>query len=254
MREPISPGLSDEEVQRYSRQLLLAGFREPQQLRLRAATAVVVGCGGLGTAAALYLVGAGVGRVRLCDGDIVSLDNLHRQVAFRERDIGRDKAEALAAQLRELNREVAAEPRNARLKPRDLDGALTGADLVLECSDDPETKFAVNDWCVRQGANLVVAGAIGWRGQVLAVSPGGPCYRCLFHDVPQGAEVSCRTAGVAGPVVGAVGSMQALIGMRILARLEPSPPSGRLLDLDATTLRWRAVHFERDPACVSHVP
>lgn len=252
MSDPIYAGLSDEEVERYSRQLLLAGFREPQQMRLGAAMAVVVGCGGLGTAAALYLAGAGIGRIRLCDGDVVSLDNLHRQVAFRERDIGRDKAEALAAQLRELNREITPEPWSARLEPRDLDGALTGADLVLECSDDPETKFAVNDWCVRQGANLVVAGAIGWRGQVLAVPPGGPCYRCLFHDVPQGAAVSCRTAGVAGPLVGVVGSMQALIGMRILGRLEPSPPPGRLLDLDAANLRWRAVNFARDPGCVSH--
>lgn len=244
--------LTEQEIVRYSRQLLLPDVHEAQQLGLKSATVAVVGCGGLGAVAGLYLAGAGVGRLRLCDGDAVSLDNLHRQVAYRERDLDRGKAEALAGELLELNRDISIQTVSRRLEPGDLDLALGGASLVLECSDDPDTKFAVNDWCVSKGTPLVVAGAIGWHGQVLAVLPPGPCYRCLFSAVPRGADVSCRTAGVAGPLVGVVGSMQALIAMRLLAGLLPRSPAGRLLDFDASTLRWRDVRFPRDAACASH--
>ena len=249
--EGVADGLSDVEVERYSRQLLLPRMDEAAQLRLRRATVAVVGCGALGSAAAPYLVGAGVGRVLLLDPDVVALDNLHRQVQFTAADIGASKAERMAERLRSLNELVVVEPRTTKAAPMAVAPALDGADLTLECTDDPANKFALNDWAVGAGRQLVIAGVTGLRGQVLAVGPDGPCYRCLF-TAPPAAAADCRTAGILGPVAGVVGAMQALLALIRLTGIGPANLEGRLWDLDAGAMRWREIHFPRDPSCPSH--
>jgi molybdopterin/thiamine biosynthesis adenylyltransferase len=249
--EGAEDGLSDVEVERYSRQLLLPEMGEAAQLRLRRATVAVVGCGALGSAAAPYLVGAGVGRVLLLDPDIVALDNLHRQVQFSTADIGASKSRRLAERLRALNELVVVEPFPFRADPSSLSVTLDGAELILECTDDPETKFALNDWAVGTGRPLVIAGVTGLRGQVLQVDASGPCYRCLFRATPA-AAADCRTAGILGPVAGVVGAMQALLALTWLAGISSANLAGRLWDLDAGAMRWREIHFPRDPNCPSH--
>ncbi len=245
--------LDDTEIERYSRQLLLREVGEVGQLRLRGYRAVVVGCGGLGVPAASYLVAAGVGEVRLVDGDRVSLDNLQRQVAFTEGDIGLAKAAALAAHLRGLNSAVSVTAVERCLDPELPDEVFDRADLVLECSDSPRLKFGVNDFCVARRLPLVVGGAIQWQGQLVRVSPGGPCYRCLFGAAPAQAEVTCRQAGVFGPVVGVIGAAQALEGLKLLLGLGQDWPS-QLLQFDALRSQWRGLRLRRDPNCPVHVP
>lgn len=247
---PRAHQLDDSDVERYSRQLLLPEVGEPQQLWLRRARVAVIGCGGLGGPAALHLVGAGVGRILLIDPDLVSLDNLHRQVAFRTADIGRAKVEVLAAALRRLDPGADVEERREQLLPDALEGSLVGLDLVLECSDQPSLKFAVNDWCVRHGVPLVVGGAIGWGGQVTSVTPQSGCFRCLFRAADPAAERSCRSAGVIGPLVGVIGALQALEAVRLL--IGPDPGEGRLTDFDGRTGRWRSLRLIRDPDCRAH--
>jgi molybdopterin/thiamine biosynthesis adenylyltransferase len=249
---PPDERLEDAEVERYSRQLLLPEVGEAGQLRLGRALAVVVGCGGLGGPAALFLAAAGVGRIRLPDPDRLELDNLHRQVAFRTADIGRPKAELLAEELRRLNPLVLAEPMVAKVSEGSVDTILEGADLVLECSDDPATKFLVNEWCVRQGTALVVGGAIRFSGQLVVVAPGAACYRCLFLGPPAQAAASCREAGVIGPLVGVVGALQALEGMKLVLGLVRPTTAGRLIDFEALSARWRELPFLKSAACGLH--
>lgn len=249
--ERPADGLSGAEVERYSRQLLLPQMDEAAQLRLRGAAVAVVGCGALGSAAAPYLVGAGVGRVLLFDPDVVALDNLHRQVQFTTADIGASKADRLAERLRSLNQLVAVEPHPVRADPTALEAALGSSGLILECTDDPVTKFALNDWAVGEGRQLVIAGATGLRGQVLEVGASGPCYRCLFPGTRE-AAADCRTAGILGPVAGVVGAMQALLALSWITGVGPANRTGRLWDLDAGTVRWREIRFSRDPRCPSH--
>jgi sulfur carrier protein ThiS adenylyltransferase len=243
--------LDDSDIERYSRQLLLEELGEPEQLRLRRARVAVIGCGGLGGPAALHLVGAGVGRILLIDPDLVSLDNLHRQVAFRTADIGRSKVRVLGAALRHLNPRVEVEEEREQLLPEALEERLQGSDLVLECSDQPSLKFAVNDWCVAHGLPLVVGGAIGWRGQVTTVTAESGCFRCLFRAPNPATERSCQSAGVIGPLVGVIGALQALEGVRLL--IGPNQGEGRLADFDGRTGRWRSLRLLRDPGCRAHL-
>jgi molybdopterin/thiamine biosynthesis adenylyltransferase len=250
--QPSSQRLEDAEVERYSRQLLLPEIGEAGQLGLRRTSAVVVGCGGLGGPAALFLAAGGVGRVRLIDPDLVELDNLHRQVAFRSSDVGKPKAELLAQSLRLLNPLVSVEAVVAALDEESVGPVLAGADLVLECSDDPATKFLINQVCVHSRTALVVGGAIGFAGQLVVVAPEAACYRCLFNTVPPGAATSCRAAGVFGPLVGVVGALQALEGMKLALGLGRSSPEGRLLDFDALRSRWRELTFPIAPDCGLH--
>jgi molybdopterin/thiamine biosynthesis adenylyltransferase len=249
---PQKEHLEDAEIERYSRQLLLPELGEAGQLRLGRSLAVVVGCGGLGGPAALFLAAAGVGRIRLADPDRVELDNLHRQVAFRSADIGRPKAEVLAEELRRLNPLVSAESVVAEVGDGSVDRILDRADLVLECSDDLATKFLVNELCVRQGTALVVGGAIGFSGQLVVVAPGAACYHCLFPGPPAQAAATCREAGVIGPLVGVVGALQALEGMKLVLGLVRSASAGRLIDFEALSARWRELPFPKSAACGLH--
>ena len=242
--------LEDEEIERYGRQLLLPEFREGEQLRLLNSRAVLIGVGGLGGPAALHLAGSGLGALRLVDSDRVALDNLHRQVAFRTADIGEPKTKVICRAIQALNSQVSVEEHRGPLNADNIDSLLLGADVVLECSDGPETKFLVNDWCVRHRLPLVIGGAIGWRGQLTVVSPGGPCYRCLFKAPSDEMLRSCREAGVIGPLVGVIGSLQALEAIRLV--LWPERFKNRLLDFDGESGRWRTISLERDDRCPVH--
>lgn len=215
-------------VERYSRQLLLREVGESGQLRLAQAQAVVVGCGGLGVPAALYLGAAGVGRLLLVDPDRISLDNLNRQVAYRTDEIGEPKAALLRTRVQQLNPAIAVESRAEAVNEDSIGRLLAEADVVLECSDDPITKFLVNDFCVREGIAVVVGGAVGLAGQVVAVPPGGACYRCLFGSPPADLGQSCREAGVLGPVVGLIGSLQALEAIKLICGWGLDPGGGSL--------------------------
>lgn len=243
--------LDEAAVERYSRQLLLREIGEAGQLRLTHSQVAVVGCGGLGVPAALYLGASGVGRLTLIDPDRVALDNLNRQVAYRTDEIGEPKAKLLAQRIHELNPTIEVGARQESVDSLSLRALLSEVDVVLECSDDPATKFLINDFCVAEGIGLVVGGAVGLTGQVVTVPPGAACYRCLFAAPPAGPAQTCREAGVLGPLVGMIGSLQALEAIKLISGIGRET-GGRLLDFDATTARWREVRFPLDPNCSAH--
>lgn len=235
-----------DEVERYSRHLVLRELGGPGQQRLKAAQVAVVGAGGLGAPAALYLAAAGVGRLRLIDPDTVSLSNLQRQVIFDTADVGAPKTERAAARLRALNPHVEVETRARALTEADTAELLAGCDLVLDGTDDFPTRFAVNAACVALGVPLV-SGALGrWTGQV-GVFEGRPCYRCLVPEIPPDAE-TCAAVGVVGALAGVVGSFMALEAVKRLTGAG-EPLSGRLLIHDGLAGEGRTVRVGADPDC-----
>ncbi|OYX36386.1 MAG: molybdopterin biosynthesis protein MoeB [Caulobacterales bacterium 32-69-10] len=237
---------SDEEVERYARHLVLREVGGPGQQRLKAARVLIVGAGGLGAPAALYLAAAGVGMIGLADPDRVSLSNLQRQVIFATADIGRAKVDAAAERLAAINPHVQVEAHAVAVTPENAESVVAGYDLVLDGTDDFATRFAVNAACVHAGKTLV-SGALGrWTGQV-GVFSGRPCYRCLVPDVPPEAE-TCAAVGVMGALAGVIGSMMALEALKHLAGAG-EPLDGRLLIYDALAAEARTVRIGADPAC-----
>jgi molybdopterin/thiamine biosynthesis adenylyltransferase len=237
---------SDEEVDRYARHLVLREIGGAGQQALKAASVLIVGAGGLGAPAALYLAAAGVGRVGLVDPDTVALSNLQRQILYDSGDVGRAKVEAAAERLTGLNAHVATQPIAARLGPDNAAALVRPYDLVLDGTDDFATRFAVNDACLAEGKPLV-SGAIGrWTGQV-GVFSGRPCYRCLVPDIPPEAE-TCATVGVIGALAGVIGAMMALEAIKLITRAGESL-TGRLLIYDALAAETRTVRVGADPAC-----
>jgi molybdopterin/thiamine biosynthesis adenylyltransferase len=237
---------SDEEVDRYARHLVLREIGGAGQQALKAASALIVGAGGLGAPAALYLAAAGVGRIGLADPDTVALSNLQRQILYASADIGRAKVEVAAERLTGLNPHVAIEPLAARLGPDNAAALVRPYDLVLDGTDDFATRFAVNDACLAEGKPLV-SGAIGrWTGQV-GVFAGRPCYRCLVPDIPPEAE-TCATVGVIGALAGVIGAMMALEAIKLITHAGDSL-TGRLLIYDALSAETRTVRVGADPAC-----
>jgi molybdopterin-synthase adenylyltransferase len=241
--------LDEEELVRYSRQIVLREVGGRGQLRLRSASVAVVGAGGLGSPAALYLAAAGVGRLTIVDDDRVALDNLHRQVLHDSGSVGEPKTESARRRLAALNPRVAVRTVAARLTSGNAGELLAGHDVVVEGSDNFSTKFTVNDACVRLGACAVIGGVIRFEGQVVVVPPGAPCYRCLFGgEPPAGLLPGCRAAGVLGPVAGMVGCLQASEALRHLLGAGEAQ-GGRVLLLEGLRPRLRAVSFPRDPGC-----
>jgi molybdopterin/thiamine biosynthesis adenylyltransferase len=237
---------SDEEVERYARHLVLREIGGPGQQRLKAARVLIVGAGGLGAPAALYLAAAGVGDLALVDPDTVALSNLQRQVLYASADEGRIKVEAAAERLAALNGDVRVTPIAERLTAANARDLIGGFDLVLDGTDDFATRFAVNAACVAEGVALV-SGAIGrWTGQV-GVFAGRPCYRCLVPDVPPDAE-TCAAVGVIGALAGVIGSMMALEAVKLIAGAGEAL-TGRLLIYDALAAEARTVRIGADPQC-----
>ena len=237
---------SPEEVDRYARHLVLREIGGPGQQKLKAARVLVVGAGGLGAPAALYLAAAGVGRIGLVDPDRVALSNLQRQVIYSTADVGRLKVEAAAERLLALNDGVAVEPLPFALTAGNARELVRGYDLVLDGTDDFAVRFIVNDACMAEGRTLV-SGALGrWTGQV-GVFSGRPCYRCLVPDVPPDAE-TCSAVGVVGALAGVIGSMMALEAVRIITGAG-EPLAGRLLIYDGLAGESRTVRVGADEAC-----
>ena len=237
---------SDDEVERYARHLVLREVGGPGQQRLKAARVLIVGAGGLGAPAALYLAAAGVGTLVLADADKVDVSNLQRQVIYTQDDVGRGKVEAAADRLTALNPHVHIERVPVHLEAANARALVRGCDLVLDGTDDFATRFTVNAACVAEHVTLV-SGAIGrWTGQV-GVFRRAPCYRCLVPEIPPEAE-TCSAVGVVGALAGVVGSMMALEAIKILTSAG-DPLNGRLLIYDGLSAETRTVKIGPDPEC-----
>ena len=241
--------MTDDELLRYSRQILLPEFDIDGQERLRRSRALIVGLGGLGSPVAMYLAAAGVGRLTLVDFDTVDLSNLQRQIVHRTADIGRLKVESARDTLLALNPSVAVTTLPQALDEAELREQVRQADVVVDGCDNLPARLAINAACVRAGVPLVSGAAIRLEGQVLVWRPGekGACYRCLYRDADAAPE-TCAQTGVLAPVVGIVGSIQALEAIKVLTDFGETL-AGRLLLLDAKRMEWRTLKVRRDPAC-----
>lgn len=242
---------SSDETERYKRHILLKEIGGPGQQRLKVATVAVVGMGGLGAPAALYLAAAGVGFLRLIDPDTVALSNLQRQVLYNSMDIGALKVEAADIALISLNPHVDVDPRVAKIDASNALHHLAGADVVLDGTDDFATRFAVNAACHQLRVPLV-SGAVGrWDGQVgvfaSGVTRGAPCYRCFVPETPPDVE-PCAEAGIVGALTGVIGAMMALEAIKVITGAG-APPAGRLLLFDGLGGAARTVRLAADPAC-----
>ena len=242
--------LSDEELERYSRHLLLTGFSEDHQQRLREASVLVVGAGGLGGPAALYLAASGVGRLVVADGDRVELSNLQRQIVHSEATIGVNKAASAGVRLHAINSAIAVEALEERLVGERLERLIAGCDLVVDASDDFPTRYAINRLCRRHRRLHVFGACIGWRGQLTVFDHGAgtPCLECLFSEADAPEAGNCHSLGVFSPLTGVVGSLMAAEAVRGLAGLTPSIV-GRLLCLDLAQADWRWLGVVADEAC-----
>ena len=242
--------LSDAQLLRYNRQILLNDFDVAGQESLLRASVLVVGLGGLGCPAALYLAAAGVGRLLLADGDVVEVGNLQRQIAHGDADIGRNKASSAAAAIAALNPEIAVEVIPEQLDESSMAPLLGRADLVVDATDNYPARFALNRVCIGAGVPLVSAAAVGSEGQLSVFDParGGPCYRCLYPDTSGLTALSCSQSGVLAPLVGVMGSLQAMEVLKILAGFG-EPLRGRLLLLDLRSADIRELRILPRPDC-----
>jgi molybdopterin/thiamine biosynthesis adenylyltransferase len=237
---------TDAEIERYARHLVLREVGGPGQQRLKAASALIVGAGGLGSPAALYLAAAGIGTLILVDPDDVDLSNLQRQILYAEADLGQPKVEAAADRLAALNPHIFIAGAAEAFDAANADRLVEGVDLVLDGTDDFAVRYEVNAACVRHGKPLI-SGAIGrWTGQV-GVFAGQPCYRCLVPETPPDAE-TCVAVGVVGALAGVVGSMMALEAIKLITGAG-EPLLGRLLIYDALSAETRTVRIGADPEC-----
>ncbi|MFL9811903.1 molybdopterin-synthase adenylyltransferase MoeB [Stutzerimonas sp. VN223-3] len=242
--------LSDDELLRYSRQILLKQVDIDGQLKLKQSRVLIVGLGGLGSPVALYLAAAGVGELHLADFDSLDLTNLQRQIAHDTPSVGMAKVDSAIARLSALNPLVTLVPHRTAMDADSLDEAVAAVDLVLDCTDNFAVREAVNAACVAAKKPLVSGAAIRLEGQLSVFDPRvetSPCYHCLYGHGSE-AELTCSEAGVLGPVVGMVGSLQALEAMKLLAGFG-EPLVGRLLLVDALSSRFRELKVKRDPAC-----
>lgn len=243
--------MNDEQLLRYSRHILLEAIGIEGQQRLLDAHALVIGAGGLGSPVTLFLGSAGVGRITVADPDVVELTNLQRQIAHDMSGLGRPKADSVRARVAALNPQVQVQACVLRADAAWLDAHVPGADVVIDCSDNYATRQAVNAACVRHGRPLVWGAATGFDAQVSVVDPRDghqACYACLFPPQQAFEEVACATMGVFAPLVGIVGAVQAAEALKLLTGAG-TPLAGRLLMLDARTMRWDEFVVTRDPAC-----
>ena len=243
--------MDDHALLRYSRHILLPQIGIEGQEKLLAARALVLGAGGLGSPAALYLASAGMGTLAIADGDTVDLTNLQRQIVHRTAAIGQPKVRSAQATLAEINPGCNVVPLQERLSGARLEAEVALADVVLDCSDNFATRHAVNRACVRYRKPLVSGAAIRFDGQVAVFDPrraDAPCYHCLFPEADDVEEVRCATMGVFAPLVGIIGAMQAAEALKQVIGCGESL-AGRLLLLDGLAMAWRSISVPRDPAC-----
>jgi len=241
--------LSSEQSARYRRNLLLPGFGEEGQRKLLDSGVLLVGAGGLGSPAALYLAAAGVGRIGILDHDRVDLSNLQRQVIHGTPDIGREKALSARETLIGINPRLVVEAHSALLTEANARELIAGYDMVLDCTDNFDTRFIINEACLSLKRPFVYGGVLSYTGQVLVIMPGqGPCFRCLYRNKPDRDVPDCSTVGVLGTVPGVIGTLQACEAIKYLAGIGELLV-GRLLIYDALTATFTEVALERDPGC-----
>ncbi|MFT5988190.1 MAG: molybdopterin/thiamine biosynthesis adenylyltransferase [Marinobacter psychrophilus] len=242
--------LSDDELLRYSRQILMPNFDIAGQQALKSARVLIVGSGGLGCPVALYLGAAGVGHLTLVDDDHIEVANLQRQIAFETAQLGESKAERLADRIRGINPLITVDVIRQRLEGEDFDAPVTQASLVLDCCDNFNTRFALNRACLKASVPLVSGAAIRGEGQISVYDsrqPQSPCYHCLYPE--QGNEdLTCSEAGVIAPLVGMIGAAQAMEAIKVISGVGKTLV-GRLLIVDAWSMEWREMKLAKDPAC-----
>jgi adenylyltransferase/sulfurtransferase len=243
--------LSDAELDRYARHIVLHDFGGAAQLRLRSASIAIVGAGGIGSPAIQYLAAAGVGRIAVFDDDSVDASNLQRQTIFATSDVGRGKAAAAAARATAINPHVLVDPRAIRLDPANVAAALAGIDVVLDGCDNFATRLLVADAANAARVPLVSAAVDQFEGQIGVYrgwEAARPCYRCFVGDSPMREGVSCADSGILGPVAGVLGTLAALEVLRAIAPFGDDP-AGTLLLVDLLALRFRTIGLPKDPGC-----
>ncbi len=243
--------LSANEQLRYSRQLLIKGFTETQQLALKNATVLIVGLGGLGNPAALYLAGAGIGRLILADGDNIDVSNLQRQIIFHTEQVGENKATIAGQHLQQLNPEIDIEVIDEMIDQEQLDYYLNEVDLVLDCSDNLATRYAINEACVSHKTPLITGAAIRFEGQLLVIDPRqetSACYQCFYPKTKGEPALNCETAGVMGPILGVIGSMQALEAIKLLTNKTTS--INKIKMFDGLAGQWQEFNLIKRAECI----
>ncbi len=242
--------LDDDQLLRYSRQIMLPQVDIAGQAALSEASVLVIGAGGLGNPAVMYLAAAGVGKIVIVDDDSVDVTNLQRQVAFASDQVGQAKVQALADRIKQNNPLVSVELISKRLGENELLELMGLVTVVLDCTDNFDSRFMINRCSWQAGKPLVSAAAIGFEGQLSVYDPGAensPCYQCLYGDI-QSHELSCSENGVLGPVVGVMGVLQALEALKLVTRAG-QPLVGRLQVFDALNHDWRTIKLRKDPSC-----
>ena len=243
--------MNDDQLLRYSRHILLDEIGIEGQQRLLGAKVLLIGLGGLGSPAALYLAASGVGQLTLCDHDTVDMSNLQRQIAHQTNAIGMSKVSSACATLQRINPEVVCIPLSIRADAAKLQELIAQHDVVLDCSDNFATRYAINRACHALHKPLVSGAAIQFSGQIAVFDfrkAGAPCYNCLYPEDSEAQELRCATTGVFAPLVGIIGSMQAAEALKILIGIDAGL-SGRLLTIGALDMRIRDMNLSRDPHC-----
>ena len=243
--------MNDEQLLRYSRHILLDPIGIDGQIRIRESRLLIVGAGGLGSPAALYLASAGVGKIILADGDTVDLTNLQRQILHGQSSLGLAKALSGQTALALINPEVAVVPITERLAGQQLEALVADVDAVLDCCDNFDTRHAVNRACVAYRVPLISGAAIRFSGQVAvfdARRADSPCYHCLFPEGEDAEEMRCAVTGVFAPLTGIIGATQAAEALKLISGAGQSLV-GRLLLLDALNMEWRSMRYGKDPHC-----
>ena len=243
--------MNDNQLLRYSRHILLPQIGYEGQDKLVNSHALIVGAGGLGSPAALYLAAGGVGKLTICDFDVVDLTNLQRQIIHTTRSVGIKKAISAQQTIHELNPDVEVRTVCERLTEDSLHALVAEADVVLDCTDNFATRYALNRVCVKLRKPLVSGAAINFEGQVTVFdmrADDSPCYHCLFPEIGNEEGLRCAESGVFSPLVGIIGTTQAAEAMKLLMGISQSL-QGRLLLLDALHMEWRSLKLAKDPAC-----
>ena len=242
--------MNDEQLLRYSRQIMLPEIDACGQQKLADARVLIIGIGGLGSAASIYLAAAGIGQLVLVDFDRVDLSNLQRQIVHTTPDIGKPKVESASEYLSALNPEIKITPIARKLDGKELEQEIDLANVVVDASDNFKTRFAINAACVKTKTPLVSGAAIRFEAQVSVfnpVNPSSPCYRCLY-DADTEVEQTCTANGVMAPLLGIIGSIQACETMKLIIGLGRTL-EGRLLLLDVLNMEWHSAKLSKDPAC-----
>ena len=243
--------MNDNQLLRYSRHILLPKIGYEGQEKLTKSHALIVGAGGLGSPVALYLAASGVGKLTICDFDTVDLTNLQRQIIHTTQSVGINKAVSAQQTIYEINPEIIVETIQQKSSEAEFKALATNADVVIDCSDNFATRYALNRVCFALKTPLVSGAAIGFEGQISVFDfrhEASPCYHCLFPDTGEESDLRCATNGVFAPLVGMIGTAQSAEVLKLMMGIGESL-QGRLLLLDALSMEWRTIKLSRDPAC-----